>query len=132
MYYFNGKGVKQDYAQAFGWWHKAAVQGFAAAQFNLGALYDGGQGVQQSHVEAAKWYRKAADRGHGGAQLNLSVSYFNGKGVPKNEKLAYFWCLVSCAQADQHAARNRDIIETKLSPAQRAEVQAAARAWKPN
>jgi uncharacterized protein len=132
MYYFTGKGVSQDYGQAFGWWHKAAVQGFAAAQFNLGSLYDGGVGVQQNPVEAAKWYRKAADQGHANAQLNLSASYFNGKGVPKNEKLAYFWCLVSCAQGNQHAPRNRDIIEKKLTPPQRAEVQAAARAWKPN
>ncbi len=37
--YGNGEGVPQDYAEAVGWWRKAAEQGDANAHFNLGLLY---------------------------------------------------------------------------------------------
>jgi TPR repeat protein len=33
--YYNGQGVPQDYAQAAGWYRKAADQGFALAQRKL-------------------------------------------------------------------------------------------------
>ena len=36
--YDNGHGVPQDYAQALTWYRKAADQGYAAAQFNLGSM----------------------------------------------------------------------------------------------
>ena len=34
--YRNGQGVTQDNAEAVKWYRKAAEQGYAAAQFNLG------------------------------------------------------------------------------------------------
>ena len=40
---------------------QSARQGNAAAQFNLGLMYDKGQGgVRQDHAEAFKWYSQAA------------------------------------------------------------------------
>lgn len=60
-----------DYAQAVKWFHLAADQGDAYAQFNLGALYDKGEGVPQDSAQAAKWYRLAADQGNAIAQSNL-------------------------------------------------------------
>ena len=45
-----------------------ADQGHAAAQFNLGIMYDNGEGVPENDAEAVKWYRKAADQGHSDAQ----------------------------------------------------------------
>jgi TPR repeat protein len=38
--YFNGEGIPQDDAQAMLWFRKAAEQGDADAQFNLGAIYE--------------------------------------------------------------------------------------------
>ena len=49
----------------------AADQGTAAAQFNLGFMFERGQGVTQNHAEAVKWYRLAADQGYANAQHNL-------------------------------------------------------------
>jgi TPR repeat protein len=46
------------------WYRKAADQGYAAAQYNLGVCYDNGGGVVQDKAEAVKWYRKAADQGN--------------------------------------------------------------------
>ena len=61
MYYY-GYGVKQDYAEAVKWYRKAAEQGNAYAQFNLGNAYYNGNGVEQDYAEAVKWYQKAAEQ----------------------------------------------------------------------
>jgi TPR repeat protein len=79
--------VPQNYAEAMKWYRKAADQGNAAAQNNLGVMYDEGQGVPQNYAEAMKWYRKAADRGFDKAQYNLGNMYKNGQGVPQNATL---------------------------------------------
>ena len=46
--YYNGQGVRQDFAQAMKWLRKAADQGVAGAQFILGDMYAYGQGVPQA------------------------------------------------------------------------------------
>ena len=66
--YENGRGVRQDYAEAVKWYRQAAAQGFADAQFNLGVMYGNGQGVRQDYAEALRWYRKATEQGHAEAQ----------------------------------------------------------------
>ena len=55
--YENGQGVAQNYAEAVKWYRKAAEQGYAEAQFNLGVMYETGEGVAQDYAEALKWYR---------------------------------------------------------------------------
>ena len=47
---------------------KAADQGDANAQRELGNIYLCGEGVPKDYVEAVKWYRKAADQGDAMAQ----------------------------------------------------------------
>ena len=39
---------------------KAAEQGDAISQYNLGAMYDYGEGVEQNYWMAEKWYTSAA------------------------------------------------------------------------
>ena len=62
----------------------AAQQGYPAAQFNMGWLFDKGTGVQKSDVEAISWYRKAADQGLAAAQNNLGLKYEKGNGISKD------------------------------------------------
>ncbi|MEI6399130.1 MAG: hypothetical protein WCO71_10190, partial [Pseudomonadota bacterium] len=50
---------------------KAAEQGNADAQNNLGAAYDSGEGVGKDQAEAVKWWRKAANQGDAKSQFNL-------------------------------------------------------------
>ena len=38
-YYYSGQGVTQSYDRAVAWWQKAAMQGVADAQCNLGVCY---------------------------------------------------------------------------------------------
>jgi hypothetical protein len=51
--YDQGHGVPQDYAQAAIWYRKAAEQGLALAQSNLGVLYEEGRGVPKDYAQAA-------------------------------------------------------------------------------
>ena len=62
--YQNGLGAPQDYAEALKWYHLAAAQGHASAQYNLGVMYDMGQGVAQDKSEAVRWWQLAARQGH--------------------------------------------------------------------
>ncbi len=45
------------------WYRKAAEQGHAAAQNNLGECYAEGVGVEKDPAQAVVWYRKAAEQG---------------------------------------------------------------------
>jgi len=67
---------------------RAANQGDADAQYNLGVLYFMGRGVLQDHVEAEKWYRKAAEQGQAKAQHNLDFMPKKGRSAPRKAALA--------------------------------------------
>ena len=59
--YADGKGVKQDYFKAVEWYQKAAEQGIAPAQFNLGVMYHNGKGVRQNYTKAKEYFGLACD-----------------------------------------------------------------------
>ena len=46
--YVNGQGVQQDYVEAVKWFRRAADQGNAGAQLNLGFSIHNGKGVQRT------------------------------------------------------------------------------------
>ena len=52
--------MTQDYAEAVKYYLKAAGQGFAKAQFNLGLCYAKGEGTTQNDLEAYIWLSLAA------------------------------------------------------------------------
>ena len=60
---------------------KAADQGLADAQENVGSLYAKGLGVSKNYAEAMAWYRKAADQGNADAQNDVGGLYEGGLGV---------------------------------------------------
>jgi TPR repeat protein len=131
--YEGGRGVPQNDAEAVRWYRLAADQGFAAAQSNLGLAFGNGWGgVPQNDAEAVRWYRLAADKGYAAAQSSLGVMYADGQGVPQNDVEAYKWWSLAAAQGDSSAAKNRDIVRRNMTPAQIAEGQRLAAAWKPN
>ena len=70
--YYNGKGVKQDYVEAFKWYKKSAEQGNSTAQYNLAIMYLKGQGIEKDKEEANKWLQKSADQGDEDAKKILS------------------------------------------------------------
>jgi hypothetical protein len=69
--YASGQGVPQDHHEGVGWYRKAADQGDAVAQYNLGISYELGEGVSQNTRLAMAWYQKAAAQGHVNAKNRL-------------------------------------------------------------
>ena len=120
-----------DYATAFKEFKPLAKQGGAAAQYNLGLLYDYGYGVPQDYVEAVKWYRKAAEQGNAEAQRGLGWLYLTGRGVPQDYLLAHMWLNLAAAQGVEFAIKARDFIAEDMTPDQITEAQKLAREWKP-
>ena len=53
----------QNYKKAFEWYEKAAHQGLAPAQFNLGVMYKKGQAVPQNYIYAYSWVNLAVLNG---------------------------------------------------------------------
>lgn len=104
--YFNGEGVKQDYANAVYWYRKAAEQGEIYAQYNLGYAYYNGQGVSQDYSQALHWYRKAGEQGNPVAQNEVGVIYYNGIGVPKDYAQAVLWFYKAAEQGNMIAQSN--------------------------
>jgi TPR repeat protein len=60
------------------WYQKAAEQGNAVAQFNIGYLYEYGLGVQKDQSKAMEWYKKAADGGYIEAKWRLDELELQG------------------------------------------------------
>jgi len=127
--YANGQGVQQDYRQAAAWYRKAADQGNASAQNNLGVKYFNGQGVQQDYKEAALWYLKAAEQGNATAQGNLGLMYSKGQGVPYDLVLAHKWLNLAAGAGDSNAVEGKRIIEASMTPKQIEKAQSLAREW---
>jgi hypothetical protein len=92
----------QPVAQDYAAISNSAEQGDATAQYNLAVMYDTGRGVLQDYVLAHKWY-------------NLAASHY------------------ATWEADigANAARSRDRLTVRMTPAQVAEAQKMARDWAP-
>jgi TPR repeat protein len=71
--YDKGRGVLQDYKKAVQWYAKAADQGDAWAQNNLGFLYLNSLGVPQDYVQAYKWFNLSAAQGLEMARKNREI-----------------------------------------------------------
>jgi TPR repeat protein len=79
---------------------KAADQGHALSQTNLGNCYRSGHGVPQDYKQAVFWFQKAADQGDAFAQTNLGNCYRSGHGVPQDHKQAVVWFQKAADQGD--------------------------------
>lgn len=94
---------------AFEWFHKAAEQGHAAAQYELGnicyfyACDDGG--TRDDVVAAVQWWTKSAKRGYAAAQYMLGECYFSGTVVTKNYATAVYWFREAARKSNEDAIR---------------------------
>ena len=104
--YDQGHGLPQDYTQAAIWYRKAAEQGGAEAQFNLGLLFDNGHGVPKDYAEAYFWLDLAA------SGKTESETRLNGEDV-KHEDIENI----------------RDKAASYLTPANLSREQERARKW---
>lgn len=104
--YRNGQGVARDLVQAAHWYRKAADQGEAVAQNQLGWMYAEGLGLPRDVGEAFRWHRRAADQGNTAAQTRLGWLYEQGDGVSASAVLAADWYRKAADQGFAQAQNN--------------------------
>lgn len=113
-----------DYKTAYTAWRPLAEQGNAAAQYNLGTLYNQGLGRAIDLVEAAKWYRRAAQGGNPNAQLKMGVFLAKGLGLAQDYGEAISWFREAAEQHNAQAQFNLGILYATGSGVDRDRVQA--------
>jgi tetratricopeptide (TPR) repeat protein len=114
-----------DLGSALVQYRRAADQGYAMAQYNLGVMYERAEGVPQNHAAAVEWYRKAAEQGNEGAQHNLGGLYVLGYGFPQSRAEAVWWRKaadqgnaepVAASEETRSTAVNDDVAENVIDP----------------
>jgi TPR repeat protein len=91
--YSAGKGVPQDFYQAFAWFSRAGEQGYAQAQSAMGSCYLTGNGVARNFSQALAWFQKAADQQDSRALWNMGSMYASGgDGVVQDLRRAFECC----------------------------------------
>lgn len=83
--------IAENYRRAVYWYTKAAKQGYADAQYQLGLCYYEGRGVKQNYKKAVEWWLKAAELNHSSAQSRLSLCYASGQGVQQSWEKSQYW-----------------------------------------
>lgn len=106
--------IVMEQKKAFDLYKKAAEQGHAQAQFEVGFCYARGMGVEDDRLKAYIWFKKAAKQGIEEAQINLSYYY---QSVFDSVE-AYAYTLLA-DDSDKDARVARADLESKLTPKQK-------------
>lgn len=138
MAYKYGEVTPQNPALSLRWFLKAARQGDADAQFNLGRIYGKAAGrvyekqraAPRDDVTAAAWYRKAAEQNYAPAQFNLAQMHAEGSpAFPRDLAQAFFWMQRAAVQGDRNASAQLKKMESELSSTDREHAQLLAIQW---
>lgn len=108
FYYEQGVGtaIAPNVNKATKLYIKAAANGNADAQYNLGICYETGNGVEKNEHSSCAMYRLAAAQGHDGAQNNLACCYLDGIGVQKNLEKAKKLFKLAATKGNVNAKEN--------------------------
>ena len=120
-----------DYRAAVRIWRSLADHGDDRALVALAGVYRTGTGVGQDIAAAARLYRAAAERGNADAQLNLGELLGGGFGIAPDPVAAYAWLSLAAAQGRAWADRRRLEIARRMRPAEIAEAERRAAAFRP-
>ena len=117
---------------------QAAERGDAAAQFNLGILYENGlddsrYAVEGNWPEAMRWLLAAAEQGLPRAQIKLAEIYASEPEIPENSVKACGWYLAATTNlVGAHLQKAQSAYQracSHLTSSQIAEVRRFAQAW---
>jgi uncharacterized protein len=104
-----GMHMQPDGKESIHWTTKAANQGYAPAEYELGRIYLYGRGIPIDYAQALLWERKAAEQGDPRAQRDLAFMYERGFGVAADPAKAAEWnrkaAMQGNAEAQVHLAR---------------------------
>jgi TPR repeat protein len=107
-----GMHVQPDGKESIRLLTKAASQGYAPAEYELGRIYLYGRGIAIDYAQALLWERKAAEWGDPRAQRDLAFMYERGFGVAADPAQAAEWnrkaAMQGNAEAQLHLAKGLD------------------------
>ena len=112
-----------DFKTALAEWTPLAEQGDAAAQIELGLMYENGQGVLENDKTAVKWYTKAAEQGYFSAQGALGLMYEYGDGVLTDNRRAYMWYNLASYNGSKVGGKSKNELAEKMTPADISKAQ---------
>lgn len=126
--------ARLDYVGATNWYHKAANQGVARAQYQLGWLHkDNRFSLPTMKLVIAKDLRKsfqffglAANQNHAEAQVELGALYRDGSLVEQDYPEAYKWFSLAARQNYLFGITSRDNLILKINREQIAEGERRA------
>ncbi len=101
--YYNGILQPMDCKKALAWFIKAGDQGYLAAQYNAGYIYET---VYDDNEAALEWYLRAAKHNYSPAQNKVGIMYLHGLGVTKDYPKAIEWFQKAIKQGSIHAQSN--------------------------
>jgi TPR repeat protein len=127
--YDNGRGISKSLSKAMKWYRRAAQQGNVEAQVALGLIYDTGRGVPRNEFQARKWYGLAVEQNDPRAQNNLGMIFAEGGMAAPDLINAYFMFSIAAAAGSADAAKNRDNISIKMTPAEIGQAKKLASDW---
>jgi TPR repeat protein len=99
-------GVPLADAESVKWYTKAAEEGHAGAQNNLGLMYTFGNGVAKDEGEAAKWFAKSAEQDNPSAWVSMGRIYEYGEGLAQDDVKAVYWHLKAAEHGEVYAQRH--------------------------
>ncbi len=126
---------------------KAKLAGLAliaamCAGFTLGLTAPAWAGMDEGvaahkrgdYATALREFRPLAEQGVAEAQYNLGQMYRRGHGVPRDYAKAHLWFNLAASgsppgEGRDRAARSRDKVAERMTPAQVAEAQKLAQEW---
>ena len=113
------KGVSQDKAEAVKWYRRAAEQGIAKAQFNLGVMYAKARAFPRQGGGGQMVSPRRQNRGMPKAQYNLGVMYDHGVGnfARQGEIERCKWYRRAAEQGIAEAQHNLGLMYDKLARA---------------
>jgi len=118
--------ARGDYVTAIREARALAEHGDHTAQSILGKMDLDGDGVPQDLCRAMKFYRRAAGVGFMAAWKSLGVMHVEGRGVPQDNVIAHMWFNLAAGKRTEGAAKHRDILAKRMTPAAIEEVQRLA------
>jgi TPR repeat protein len=105
-----------DYETAYVEWLPLAESENAAAQFNIGLLFERGEGRAEDVDTAVEWYLRAAENGFGLAQFRLGELYEAGEPIEQDLVQARKWFTIAAQSRHPGANKHRKKVAKKMTP----------------
>lgn len=106
--YANGEPVQAEY-----WYKRAAEQGWAEAQDDLGIMYYNGKIRPKDLGLAFFWFEQAAKQGYVDAEFHVGILYSRGEGVEQSDEMALYWYKKAAAQGHAESACNLERMQSR-------------------